>query len=208
MPPLLRLMPSFPLLPTHGHPHSHSLSPPPYHCLRSSRWEVTPLGLHQLRPSLPRSISNSCFVLGFSWWMMKWVCHGFLVSQMGFWEFLVSWLFLVYFYLSLCLCVFLYKFMYFVCFYLSISWLLSSLDSRFWFLLLILIWISVFMFMLGFVFVFVILKGKIINLKFLCLWFVCLHLCLWFWVGHDGTGLDGEGLGVKKNPFIKRGGFR
>ena len=45
----------------------------------------------------------------------------FLVSQMGFLEFLVSWVFLLCFYLSLCVCV-LYKFMYFVCFYLSVSW--------------------------------------------------------------------------------------
>ena len=37
---------------------------------------------------------------------------------------------------------------------------------------------ELFVFVLGFVFMFVILKGKIINLKFLC-----LCLCLWFWMG-------------------------
>ena len=36
--------------------------------------------------------------------MMKRVCLGFLVSQMGFWVFLVSWVFLLYFSLSLCVC--------------------------------------------------------------------------------------------------------
>ena len=121
-------------------------------------WEVTPLRLRQLCPSPPWFVSNSCFVLGFSWWIMKWVCRGFLVSQMGFWEFLVSWVFLLCFYLSLCVCV-LNKFMYFVCFYLFVS--LVVVIAWFWVLVSFIdfdldfyacVCIRICVFMLGFVF--------------------------------------------------------
>ena len=57
-----------------------------------------------------------CF-LGFSWWVVKWVCLGFLVSRMGFWVFLVSWVFLLCF--SLSLCVF-FVYVYVFCVFLAL----------------------------------------------------------------------------------------
>ena len=161
-------------------------------------WEVTLLRLCQLCPSPPQFVSNSCFVLGFSWWMMKCVCRGFLVSQMGFLEFLVSWVFLLCFYLSLCVCV-LYKFMYFVCFYLSVSWviviawfwvLVSFIDFDLDFYTCVCIRICVCYFERenhkSAIFVFVFMLGFV---------FVC-------GLGMTGRGgpvqLDGVGLGLKK----------
>jgi len=63
--------------------------------------------------------------------------------------------------------------------------------------------------------VFVILKGKIINLKFLCfvtsVFMFVLGFAFVILGAHDGarpTRLDRVGLGVLKNPFIKPSGFR
>ena len=196
----------------HAHPYSHSFS------LQSSSLPlfVSTVRSHSVTPTLISSIATMicikfllCFrvflvndEMGLSW---------FSCFSNGFWEFLVSWDFLLCFYLSLCVCVFFCISLCILCVFISLFLgLLSSLDFGFWFLLLILILIFVFVFMLGFAFMFVNYKGKIINLKFLCLWFVCLCLCMWFWTRHDKTRLarlDEAGLGLQKNPFIKRSGF-